>query len=162
MIDVKSLMTTTFDKAIDTVRIPCPTGEYTAQIGTGPDDIAIEEGTSGLLTKNPGRPWARLDVNLTISDPSGSLQAATGRSPMIVRDGIMLDLDSSGGIDLTIGKNTRLGKLFEAAGWPVDEKKRLKPGWSFRWLAGKTLKVKIEHEMYQDRPVERVAAVTRT
>lgn len=161
MFNTADFLSATFTDQLDTVRIPVPVGDYTGQIGTGEKDVTIDQGVSA----KESRPWARLDVNITLADPSGAIKAATGRDPVVTRHGVMLDLSIDGKLDLSPGKNIRLGKLFEAAGWEVDEKKRLKPGFSFGYLKGKPIRVKIGHEANATdptaQPYERIEAVTR-
>lgn len=162
-INIQEFLTTVHQESLDTARIPLPAGDYTGQIGTDDKAIALVEGTAGPSAKNPGAPWKRLDINITIPDPSGSLKAATGRDPVVVRHGIMLNLTPDGSIDWSTGKNIDVGRLFKAAGWSVSPKGQLAPGWSVDFLLGKTIKVKMIQEPNPNDPTspyERVSAVT--
>jgi hypothetical protein len=162
-IDVQAFMAASHTETIGTARVPVPTGDYTGQIDTDPSKMALEQGSAGPNAKNPGAPWARLDVLINIPDPSGSIAAATGRSPVIVRYGIMLDLDASGMPVFTAGKNINLGRLFKAIGHPVDSKGNIQSPWSFTELPGKPLKITIAHDPNPNdpaNPYERVSAVT--
>lgn len=159
MFDQNSFLSMTFNDALDSKRTPIPVGEYTGQIGTGDKDLAITQDVS-----KDGKPWARVDVNITVADPSGSIQALTGRNPVVTRMGIMLDLDVSGKFDTSAGKNIRIGKLFTACGWQTNDKGQLAPGWSFGWLKGKALKVSIGHTPNPNdasTPYEEVKQVTK-
>ena len=144
-VDVNSFIGATHQEQVGTKRIPVPVGDYVGQVGLGDNDIALEAGVSGPNSKNPGTPWKRLDVNITIPDPSGSIKSTTGRDPVVVRMGIMLDLAADGGLDLSTGKNQRLARLVAAAGWPVDGKGNLTPGWSIGSVKGKQIKLSITH-----------------
>ena len=162
-IDVQAFMQATHQETIGTARIPLPVGEYTGQIDPDPSKMSLEQGTAGDKAKNPGAPWARLDINIQIPDPSGSLAAATGRTNPVVRYGIMLDLNASGMPDFSPGKNINLGRLFKAIGHPVDSKGNIQSPWSFTELPGKPLKITIAHDPNPNdpaNPYERVSAVT--
>lgn len=138
---------TSFDQPLDTKRTPTPPGEYICQIGLGDKDMEIESG------EKDGKPWARLDLRLYPADPSGVIKAATGSDKPIVFYTIMLDLNESGGFDAGKGKNTRVGKLLEAAG-------KLKPGWKLTDLKGATIKAKIGHRTHNGETYDEVQAVT--
>lgn len=162
-IDATSFLNQTHTETIDTSRIPLDAGDYVGQIGTDDNALSVTQGVAGPKAKNPGAPWMRLDVLITIPDPSGAIKAKTGRDPVVVRHGIMLNLAPDGSVDWSTGKNIDVGRLFKAAGWQVTDKGQLAPGWSFGFLKGKTLKVKMTQEPNPDdpsQPYERVSAVT--
>ena len=164
MINAADFINTVHSETIDTARIPIPPGEYVGQIGTDDKALDLQQGNAGPNAKNPGAPWARLDVLITIPDPSGAIMAKTGRNPVITRHGVMIDLDSAGKPDFSQGKNIGLGRLFKAVGWPVTDKGQITSGWSFAFLKGKGVKVKIEHEPNPNDPLvpyERIAAITQ-
>lgn len=163
MFDADAFLQSTITQSIDTTRTPVPPGDYVAQVNTDDKAISIDKGTIGKGERT-GQPWASLVVLMTIPDPSGSIMTATGRSPVIVRHNVFLDLTPSGQLDFSTGKNVQFGKLFEACGWAVDDKKRLTPGFSPNWLRGKTLKIKLINEPNpQDasQTFERISAVTK-
>ena len=163
MINVNDFINTVHQETIDTARIPIPVGEYVGQIGTDDKALTLEQGNAGPNAKNPGAPWARLDVLINIPDPSGAIKAATGRDPVSTRYGIMLDLTAAGMPDFTAGKNLNLGRLFKAIGHAVTDKGQIAAPWSFTELPGKGIKITIAHDPNPNdasAPYERVANIT--
>lgn len=163
MFDVDAFLSSTIDQTLDTTRLPVPPGDYLAQINTDDKAISVDKGTIGKGERT-GQPWASLVVSMTIPDPSGSIKAATGRDPVIVRHNIFLDLTTQGDMDWSTGKNINFAKLFAACGWPTDAKGKLNSGFSPSWLRGKTLKIKLENEPNPKDPTqmfERITAVTK-
>lgn len=163
MINAADFINTVHQETLDTARIPMPVGEYVGQIGTDDKSLVLDQGNAGPNAKNPGAPWARVDVLITVADPSGAIKAATGRDPVVTRHGVMIDLDAAGKPDFSQGKNIGLGRLFKAVGWPVTDKGQLTSGWSFAYLKGKAVKIKVEHEPNPNDPAvpyERIAAIT--
>lgn len=159
MINAADFLQTVYNEAVDTQRTPIPVGEYVGQIGPL-SDKSIASGTS-----KDGKPWTRLDLDITIPDPSGSIKAVTGRDPVVTRAGVMLDVTADNKLDCSTGKNLRLFKVFAAAGWPTNDKNQLNPGWNFGFLAGKSIKVKIAHRPNEKdptaQPYEDVDAITK-
>lgn len=100
--------------ANDTKAAPLPVGETIAQICEAPE---IKTGVSGSGSKNPGTPWARLNVKLKITDKEYLSQsdAFADRDEAYITHGIMLEM-ADGRIAAGPGKNVRLGKFREAAG----------------------------------------------
>lgn len=145
--DPNDFLGTSFDQPLDTKRTPTPVGEYIAQIGLGDKDLEIAQG------EKDGKPWARLDMRLYLTDPSGVIKQATGSDKPMVFYGIMLDLDENGRFDASKGKNIRVGKVLEAAG-------KLKPGWKLSDLKGCTFKVKIGHRQHNGETYDDVQAVS--
>lgn len=163
MFDSDAFLQATITQSVDTTRTPVPPGDYTVQINTDEKAISVDKGTIGKGDR-AGQPWASLVVLMTIPDPSGSIKAATGRDPAIVRHNIFLDFALDGSLDFSTGKNIQFAKLFEACGWPVDDKKRLTTGFGPQWLRGKTLKVKLINEPNPNdasQMFERITAVTK-
>jgi hypothetical protein len=103
----ETFMNAVFNEANDTKIIPCPVGEFPAQI------LEVTP-KSGIISKGDraGETWARLDVSWETSDHAAC--AATGRERVRVRQGIMLDLTPNGGLDFGPGRNVQLGRLREA------------------------------------------------
>lgn len=94
-----------------TKRDPLPIGETTAQIMSA----EIKTGEAGPHAKNPGAPWARLDLKLEITDPV-YLEGVSGQPDKVVTFlGVMLDMNN-GAIATGSNKNIRLGKLRAATG----------------------------------------------
>ena len=163
MFNPDEFLNATFDQVIDTARLPVPSGEYVAQVNTDDKAVSVDQGTIGK-GERAGQPWASLVVNMTIPDPSGAIKSQTGRDPVIVRHSVFLDLGPDGKMDFSAGKNIGFAKLFAAAGWPTDAKGKLTSGYSFSFLRGKTLKVRIENEPNPKDPsqmFERITAVTK-
>lgn len=106
--------------------------------------------------EDPTKSGIAWDVPLEVQVPS-QLQQEKGLPPTItVRDSIMLDLTPGGTIDNAKGKNNRLRMYRDA----VDLNK---PGdkFSARLMQSKVVKIKINHEVYQGNPQERVGAVMK-
>lgn len=139
-------------------RVPLPVecpgtsdGLYTAVIG--------EVKARAWESKKPdakiksGVAW---DVPLEFQIPQ-QLQDALKYSPTFTfTDSVMLELNDQGLIDNSQGRNRRLRMYREAADLN-------KPGDKFnaRMLQGKVVKVKLDHEMYQGNPMERVSNVLK-
>jgi hypothetical protein len=94
-----------------TKREPLPIGETVAQIM----ELSTSEGVSGPNSKNPGTPWARLDLKLEITDPEYLAQIPGTPTKATTFLGVMLDMQN-GSIATGPNKNIRLGRLREAAG----------------------------------------------
>lgn len=116
----------------DTKVTPVPEGEFTAVAG----DVKTrqwqsKDGTSSGIT---------LDITWDIDSPE--VKAELGRDRVTVRQGIMLDLTESGGLDMSKGKNVGLGRLREAIGKNV-------PGqpFAFSQIPGSIAKVLVKHRI---------------
>ncbi|HAN92591.1 MAG TPA: hypothetical protein DCQ33_11005 [Nitrospira sp.] len=136
-------------------RLPLPTenpddasGLYLAVIGEIKTD-------SGTVSKgdNAGKPWISMLIPLRIQVPS-SVQGLGIPPELTLTDRAFLDLNAQGGLDNTKGKNRRQKDYRDATGTNVAG-----VPWSWRQLQGKTVKVKINHELYNDAIQERVGAV---
>lgn len=118
-------------------RPPLPVGEYIAIIG----ELEPRPWVSKTDASKSGMAF---DVPLQIDVP-GDLQAELGlNEPLLkVKDGIMLDLTPTNGLDMAAGKNGKLRKYREATGMNVA-------GQPFapRMLTGKVVTVKIGHREY--------------
>lgn len=127
-------------------RDPLPVGEYLAVIGP---ELSIRNGDKD------SKPWYAIDLTLEIQIPS-EVQAAMGldSSVLKIRDGMLLDISASGGIDYGKGKNTRLRMYREAtdlntAGTPFSP----------RMLSGRQVKVMVKHEEYNGNLQEKIAGI---
>jgi hypothetical protein len=120
-------------------RPPLPVGDYVAVIGSPTTRTWVSP-------KDPTKSGVAVDLPLTIEVPAET-QSALGLTQATIssKDGIMLDLTPSGGIDSTPGKNGKLRRYRDA----LDMNK---PGdkFSFRQMEGKVLKVKIGHREYPE------------
>lgn len=133
MFDANQFLDMSVDGTMDTKAIPVPVGEYIA-----------------VIEKVEARPWASktdaskagvaLDILWSIDD--AGVKETLGRDKVIVKQGIMLDLTESGGMDLGKGKNLGLGRLRTALNMN-------QPGQPFApsMLPGRVAKVKVEHRI---------------
>lgn len=136
-------------------RPPLPTenpdaadGLFTAVIG----EITTGSGTIGKGDR-AGQPWISMIVPLRVQVPS-VLQAMGLPPELTLTDRAFLDLTPQGSLDNGKGKNRQQRAYREATGMN-------KPGEPFAWrmLQGKVVKVKVQHELYNDSIQERVAGV---
>jgi hypothetical protein len=103
--DPAQFVDATCTEANDTKVIPVPVGEY-----------------MGICSKVEARTWASkadptksgvtLDITWDIEDEG--VKSALGRDKITVRQGVMLDVTASGGLDFGKGKNVGLGRVREA------------------------------------------------
>lgn len=148
MFNPDTFLQSSVTEANDTKKTPCPAGEY----------IAVAE-------KVEARPWQSKDglksgiaLDITWSIDDHAAKEATGRDNVQVRQGIMLDLMESGGLDMGKGKNVALGRLREATGLNV-------PGQPFSpaMVQGRAAKVTVSHrvdgeDIYDE--IKKVAALS--
>lgn len=128
-----------------------PDGLYTAIIG----EPKTETGTISKGDRS-GQPWVSVVIPLQIEVP-GQLQEALKLGPTLtITDRAFLDLTPQGSIDNAPGRNRRQRMYREA----LDLNK---PGdvWSWRKAQGGVVKVKIDHEMYEGVPQERIGSITK-
>jgi len=136
-------------------RPPLPTenpedenGLYTAVIG----EIKTDAGT---ISKGDrvGQPWVSMLVPLRIQVPA-AVQGIGLPPELTFTDRAFLDLTPQGGIDNAPGKNRQQRAYRDACDLN-------KPGEPFAWrmLTGRVVKVKINHELYQEAIQERIGAV---
>lgn len=109
----------------------------------------------GKTEKTMGKSGIAFDVTLEVEVPE-PLKASQGTDKRILSDSIMLDLTEAGQIDNGKGKNGRLRMYREAVNLN-------NPGDSFNALkmAGRPLKLKLEHRPYNDTIQEDVKQVLR-
>lgn len=126
------------NETLSTSVMPIPAGEYNAQI----TDYKFRPGES----KKDKKPYLALDITYTIMDDSGSLRQLLGREPKLTKS-IFIDQSSTGGLDMTKGKNVQLGRIREACGQNV-------PGqpWALPMLKGQLLRLNIVEEPSPDNP----------
>ena len=136
-------------------RPPIPTenpddenGLYTAVIG----EIKTDAGTIGKGDRI-GQPWVSMLVPLRIQVPA-SVQGLGIPPEMTLTDRAFLDLTPQGAIDNGKGKNRQQKAYRDATGMNVA-------GEPFAWrmLTGKIVKVKIEHELYNEALQERIKQI---
>ena len=120
----------------DTKVIPVPVGEYTAVIS----EVKCRQWQS---KKDPSVSGLALDLIWDIDD--SSVKELLGRDKVTVKQGIMLDITDSGGLDMGKGKNSSLGRLREATDLNT-------PGqaFAFSMLNGRLAKVSVSHRIDGD------------
>ena len=119
-------------------------GLYMAVIG----EIKADSGIVGK-GDNAGKPWVSMIIPLRIQVPP-VIQALGVPDEITLTDRAFLDLTPQGGLDNSKGKNRRQKDYRDATGTNVA-------GVPFAWrqLQGKVVKVKVNHELYQDQIQER-------
>jgi hypothetical protein len=134
-------------ETLDTKRTPCPVGDRNA-----------------VITKVEPRPWTSktdptqsgmaLDVTYEVLDQEP--KTVTHLDKVLVRQGIMLDLTPTNGIDYGKGKNVTLGRLREATGQNV-------PGapWAPSMLIGQAVKVKVSHRVVGEDIYDQVSGTAK-
>lgn len=117
----------------DTKLVPIPVGEYVAVVS----EVKARPWTS---KSDPSKSGIALDVQWDIDD--AGVKQLLGRDKVTVKQGVMLDMTESGGLDMGKGKNVGLGRLREACGLN-------QPGQPFSatMLTGRVAKVKVEHRV---------------
>lgn len=123
-------------------------GLYLAVIG----EIKTDSGTIGK-GDNMGKPWVSMLIPLRLQIPP-AVQGLGLPQELTITDRAFLDLTASGGLDNAKGKNRRQKDYRDATGTNVAG-----VPWAWRQLQGKTVKVKINHELYQDQIQERIGAI---
>lgn len=152
MFDANSFMNAVFTEANDTKLVPCPAGEYQAQI----EKLEPKSGTIGKGDRI-GEPWASLNISYAVADQA--VTAITGRDKVTVFQSVMLDLTPQGGLEQGPGKNINLGRLREACGLN-------NPGQPFTpsQLIGQMVRISVRHvPSFRDPStlVAEVSGVTR-
>ena len=125
-----------------------PNGLYTAVIG----EIKTDSGTIGK-GERIGQPWVSMVIPLRLQVPS-AVQALGLPPELTLTDRAFLDLTPQGSLDNSKGKNRSQRLYREATGMN-------KPGEAFAWrmLQGRTVKVKVNHELYEGNIQERVGSI---
>ena len=135
------------DQANDTKLVPIPVGEYIAVIS----EVKARPWTS---KNDPSKSGIALDVQWDIDD--AGVKALLGRDKVTVKQGVMLDMTESGGLDMGKGKNVGLGRLREACNLN-------QPGQPFSatMLTGRAAKVSVVHRVDGENIYSEVKAVAR-
>ncbi len=140
---------------VNEVRPPLPTenpddanGLYLAVIG----EIKADTGVIGKGDR-VGQPWVAMVVPLRIQIPS-SVQGLGLPPELTLTDRAFLDLTPQGAIDNAKGKNRQQRAYRDATDTNV-------PGEAFAWrmLQGRTVKVKLVHELYEGVIQEKISQV---
>lgn len=144
MFDANAFMQATFEGTNDTVRIPIPAEEY--------DCLAEKVDLTTWASKDGSKNGLKLVVLWEVM--SDEVREVTGRAKNVLRHDIMLDLTEDGRLDMSKGQNIQLGRLREAVGLN-------RPGepFSFPMIQGRTARVKVKHEMYENEIQAKVGGV---
>jgi hypothetical protein len=146
--DPQQFMNMQVTEATSTEFVSVPEGDYTAVV-TKVDFRTVQ-------AKNGEGEMAFMDVTWEIDDPTGSVEAVTGRKKNSARQSIILDVTEWGSLDMGKGRNVGLGRLREAVG-------QNRPGvaWSPSMLIGQPARVSIKHRMDGDRTFVDVRSVAK-
>lgn len=144
--DPAMFLETTFTEANSTVTIPVPVGEYMAV-------VEKVEARRWQSKEDPEKSGIALDIQWSVDDQG--VKDFLGRDKVTVKQGVMLDLNEAGGLDVGAGKNVRLGRLREALGLNV-------PGqpFSFLMMTGRPAKVAVTHRVSGEDIFAEVSGVT--
>lgn len=147
MFDPSQFLEQQTSEANDTKLVPIPVGEYTAI-------VEKVEARQWRKKDDPSVSGVALDNIWEIDD--AALKQLLGRDKITVKQGIMLDLTETGGLDMGKGKNVALGKLREAVGLNT-------PGMPFApsMLVGRAAKIRVEHRIDGENIYSEVKAVTK-
>lgn len=131
--DPNSFLEMSTADANSTVSTPVPVGEFIAF-------IEKVEARSWQGKNDPSKAGIALDLIWNIDDQN--VKTMLERDKVTVKQGIMLDITESGGLDMGKGKNVGLGRLREATGLNT-------PGqpFSFKMLEGKAAKISVKHRI---------------
>lgn len=131
----------------DTKVTPVPVGEYIAICS----EVKVRPWSS---KSDPSKSGIALDLQWSIDD--ANVKALLGRDEVKVKQGVMLDLTESGGLDMGKGRNVGLGRLREAVGLNA-------PGqpFSVTMVQGRVAKVLISHRAVDDQIFAEVKAVAK-
>ena len=131
----------------DTKSIPVPVGEYIAVA----EEVKCRQWQS---KQDPSKSGLTLDITWSVDD--AAVKELLGRDKVTVRQGIMLDITDSGGLDMGKGRNIGLGRLREALNLNT-------PGqpFSFPMVAGRIAKVSVSHRIDGENIYAEVKSVAR-
>ena len=123
-------------------------GLYLAVIG----EISTATGAIGK-GERAGQPWVSMIVPLRLQVPA-EVQSLGIPPEMTLTDRVFLDLTPQGTLDNSKGKNRGQRTYREATDMN-------KPGEPFAWrmLQGRTVRVKLTHELYEGAIQERIAGI---
>jgi len=114
---------------------------------------------TGIIEKDgprKGEPWLSMAVQHQIEVPQ-QLQDSMKLQPVVViTDRVFIDLTPQKTIDNAPGRNRRQ-RLYREA---LDLNKS-GDVWNWRKVTGQAVKVKIEHEMYNGEPQDRISTILR-
>jgi hypothetical protein len=141
--DPNTFLEMTVTDANSTVQTPVPAGEYLA--------VAEKvEARPWQSPKDPSKSGMALDVTWSIDD--ANVKALLERDKVTVRQGIMLDMTESGGLDMGKGKNVGLGRLRAA----LDLNQPGQP-FGFKMIEGRMARVAVSHRQ-DEKDAEKIYA----
>jgi len=136
--DVASLMNTQMEGGLDSRYIPHPIGEWTGMIGVDEKDVEIKSTKAGGVM-----------LNVYITTDREDVTGVTNRNPTRVRWNCMLDMNATKtGLDMSPGKNRRLGMLLTALGLQDADGSNSRP-WSLSGLGGRPIRYAVAHKPRQ-------------
>lgn len=133
--------------ANDTKLVPVPVGEYTSVA----ESVNVRQWTS---KKDPSMSGLTLEVVWAIDD--SAVKELLGRDKVTVKQGVMLDLNDAGSLDMGKGKNVSLGRLREA----LDLNQPGAP-FAFTMIPGRVAKVAVSHRVDGENIYSEVKGVAR-
>lgn len=142
----EEFLSTSFSEPTATQKTPCPVGEHTAVV----DSIKprVWEGKGA----NVGKAGVAFDVFWSVTDPA--VLAELQKDKVLVKQSFMFNfIEGTQVIDTEKSKqDVRFGRFREAIGLNDEE---------FSWVMaiGRMAKVKVEHEMYEGAPQDKVVGV---
>lgn len=133
MFDPNQFLDMQTTEANDTKVVPVPVGEYAAI-------VEKVEARSWTSKKDPTKSGVALDILWSVEDPG--VKALLERDKVTVKQGLMLDITETGGLDMGKGKNVGLGRVREATGLNA-------PGSPFgpSMLTGRMAKITVKHRV---------------
>lgn len=133
-----SFLNQTVEAKLDTRRIPHPEGDWDEGQIT---KIEFKDGSN----KETGKVWVRMSCTVQNTDPQvKDDMKLTGDQMPQVRWEEFLDITEEGSLDVSDGKNIKLGKLRQACGQNNDDE------WSINDLKGATLGFRVKHQFNND------------
>lgn len=131
MFDPNTFLEMSVTDSNDTVSVPVPVGEYLA--------IAEKVDVRPWQSKSdPSKAGMALDIQWSVDD--ANVKQLLGRDKVTVKQGIMLDVTDSGGLDMGKGKNISLGRLREA----INKNQPGQP-FSFKMVEGQMARIAVKH-----------------
>ena len=129
--DPNTFLEMTTQESNSTVQTPVPVGEYVA---------FVEKVEARQWTKKDDPSVAGMAIDITWNIDDANVKALLERDKVTVKQGIMLDMTESGGLDMGKGKNVQLGRLREALGLN-------QPGqpFGFRMMEGRPARIAVGH-----------------
>lgn len=147
MFDPQQFLDMPIEGANDTVNTPVPVGDYPA---------AVEKVDVRQWRKRDDPTSCGLALDLLWSIESDTVKQLLGRNKVLCKQGIMLDLTESGGLDIGKGKNIGLGRLREAVGLNTSGQP-----FSFSMLLGHMALVNIKHRVDGENIFAEVKSVAK-